>query len=516
MTGEQRLNPHDGASDALWNADLAPTGNTERTWRWYHFAALWVGMVMCIPAYTLAASLIAGGMSWSQAVGTVFLGNLIVLIPMLLIGHAGARYGIPYAVFARASFGTRGARLPAVLRALVACGWYGIQTWFGGLIIYTLVGVLVGVAHDAPAGAAGFSAFWTQPLPLLGTNAGQFTCFMAFWAIQFYFVVHGIESIRKLETYTAPAKIIICVALLAWAHQRAGGFGPILGQPSDFAAGGKQAGRFTAFFWPSLTAMVGFWATLALNIPDFTRFARTQRDQVIGQALGLPLPMGLLAALAVSVTSATVVIFGKALWDPVDLASRMSGAGVLLALLILLIDTVSVNLAANLVGPAYDFSALSPRRISYRMGGYITVSIAILMMPWKILESTQGYVFTWLVGYSALLGPVAGILIVDYYVLRRTRLDVQALFREAGEYRYRGGWNPVALAAFVLGVLPNLPGFLHAALPKAFPHVEELFIDIYAYAWFVGLAIAAAVYGCGMALGLAATDTTLNAAGEPR
>ena len=467
----------------LSNPDLIPTTAAQRTWRWYHFAALWVGMVMCIPAYTLAASLIESGMSWSQAVGTVFLGNLIVLVPMLLIGHAGAKYGIPYAVLARASFGTQGARLPALLRALVACGWYGIQTWFGGQMIFTLAGVLLG--H--PLGG--------EPLPGLGISAAQLGCFLLFWALQFWFVVHGIDAIRKLETYTAPIKIVICFVLLWWAWDKAGGFGPILDQPSAFVEGGKKAGQFSAVFWPSLTAMVGFWATLALNIPDFTRFARSQRDQLIGQAIGLPAPMGLLAALAVFVTSATVVIYGKALWDPVDLASRMTGAAVLIALIVLLIDTVSVNLAANLVGPAYDFSALAPGRISYKLGGIITCAIAIVMMPWKILASTEGYIFTWLIGYSALLGPVAGILIVDYYLLRKTELAVDELYVEGGRYSYRGGWNVAALVAFAVGVAPNVPGFLNAAFPAAFPEVGAAFKAIYTYAWFAGLALAAVVYG---------------------
>ena len=467
----------------LSNPDLVPTTAAQRTWRWYHFAALWVGMVMCIPAYTLAASLIESGMSWSQAVGTVFLGNLIVLVPMLLIGHAGAKYGIPYAVLARASFGTQGARLPALLRALVACGWYGIQTWFGGQMIYTLAGVLIG--HPLTG----------DPLPGLGINPAQLGCFLLFWALQFWFVVHGIEAIRKLETYTAPIKIVICFVLLWWAWDKAGGFGPILDQPSAFVDGGKKAGQFSAVFWPSLTAMVGFWATLALNIPDFTRFAKSQRDQLIGQAIGLPAPMGLLAALAVFVTSATVVIYGKALWDPVDLASRMTGAAVLIALIVLLIDTVSVNLAANLVGPAYDFSALAPGRISYKLGGIITAGLAIVMMPWKILASTEGYIFTWLIGYSALLGPVAGILIVDYYVLRKTELVVGDLYVEGGRYSYRGGWNIAAVIAFAVGVAPNIPGFLNAAFPAAFPEVGAAFKAIYTYAWFAGLALAAIVYG---------------------
>ena len=470
------------SSDRLSNDDLAPTRPEQRTWRWYHFAALWVGMVMCIPAYTLAAGLIETGMSWSQAVFTVFLANVIVLVPMLLIGSAGTKHGIPYAVLARASFGTRGARLPALLRALVACGWYGIQTWFGGMMIYTLVGVLMGHPLDA------------DKLPGLGITLGQLVCFLLFWACQFYFIIHGLESIRKLETYTAPIKIVICFVLLGWAWSRAGGFGPILDQPSQFVEGGKKAGQFWTVFWPSLTAMVGFWATLALNIPDFTRFAKTQRDQFVGQAVGLPVPMGLLAALAVIVTSATVVIYGKAIWDPVDLASRMTGAAVLIALIVLLIDTVSVNLAANLVGPAYDFSALAPKQVSYRTGGFITAGIALAMMPWKILESTQGYIFTWLIGYSALLGPVAGILIVDYYLIRRTELNVADLYREEGRYTYSGGWNWAAVIAFLAGVLPNLPGFLNAALPAQFPEVGEGFRLVYTYAWFVGLALAAIVY----------------------
>ncbi|MBY0241155.1 MAG: NCS1 family nucleobase:cation symporter-1 [Burkholderiaceae bacterium] len=467
----------------LWNEDLAPTSAAQRTWRWYHFAALWVGMVMCIPAYTLSASLIEGGMSAWQAVFTVFIANAIVLLPMLAIGHAGTKYGIPYAVLARASFGTSGARLPALMRAIVACGWYGIQTWFGGQMIYTLIGVMLG-------GEIG-----GEKITGLGINGMQLLCFLAFWAIQFWYIVHGMDAIRKLETYTAPLKILICFVLLGWVYQKAGGFGPLLEQPSQFVEGGKKAGQFWSTFWPSLTAMVGFWATLALNIPDFTRFAKSQRDQVLGQTVGLPVPMGLLAAMAVIVTSATVVLYGKALWDPVDLASRMTGVAVLVALVILLVDTVSVNLAANLVGPAYDFSALAPKHISYRMGGYITASIAILMLPWKLLESTQGYIFTWLIGYSALLGPIAGILIIDYYLVRKTELNVEQLYRDDGIYSYGNGWNMAAIVAFVLGVAPNIPGFLNAAFPASFPGVADGFKTMYTYAWFVGIAISSLVYG---------------------
>lgn len=467
-------------ASALYNDDLAPTTAAQRTWTWYHFAALWIGMVMCIPSYTLAAGLIDQGMSPWQAVSTVLLGNLIVLLPMLLIGHAGAKYGIPYAVLVRSSFGTQGAKLPALLRAIVACGWYGIQTWFGGLAIYTLLNILTG------------NALLGDKLPWLGINIAQLLCFLSFWLLQLYFVIKGTESIRWLETVSAPLKIIICVMLVVWAINHTQGFASIMDSPSQFVAGGKKEGLFWATFWPSLTAMVGFWATLALNIPDFTRFARTQRDQLIGQSIGLPVPMGLLALMSVIVTAATVVIYGKAIWDPVDLAGRFTGLAVGLALLFLTLDTMCCNLAANLVGPAYDFASLSPKRVSYRLGGLITAGIALLAMPWKILESTDGYIFTWLVGYSALLGPVAGIMLVDYYFLRKTQLDVPQLFEEAGVYRYSNGWNPAAIIALALGVLPNLPGFLKAAgFVSAVPGV---FSEIYTYAWFFGLSVSGLIY----------------------
>jgi NCS1 family nucleobase:cation symporter-1 len=427
-------------------------------------------------------------MSPWQAVTTVLLGNLIVLVPMLLIGHAGAKHGIPYAVLVRSSFGTRGARLPALLRAIVACGWYGIQTWLGGSAIYTLLNILTG------------NALQGAPLPFIDISIGQAACFLAFWALQIYFIVNGTDSIRRLESWSAPIKVLMCIVLVWWATSKAGGVGSMLSTPSQFVAGGKREGLFWVTFWPSLTAMVGFWATLALNIPDFTRFARTQRDQMVGQAVGLPVPMALLSVISVVVTSATVVIYGQAIWDPIDLTSRMTGIGVGIALIILTLDTMCCNLAANLVGPAYDFSSLWPKGISYKAGGMITATIAIVMMPWKILATTHGYIFTWLVGYSALLGPVAGIMMVDYFLIRGTRLDHHELFDENGEYAYTGGWNVAAVVALATGVLPNLPGFLNTAFPAAFPHVPDLFKTLYTYAWFVGLALAAVVYGVWMKL----------------
>jgi NCS1 family nucleobase:cation symporter-1 len=470
------------ADPTLWNPDLAPTDASQRTWLWYHYAALWVGMIVAVSGWMLAAGLVEQGMSAGQATLTVLLGNVVVLIPLLLIGHAGARYGIPFAVLVRSSFGTKGARLPALMRALVACGWYGIQTWIGGEALLTLLGVMF---HTDLRGA---------PIPVLDIGLGQLLSFAAFWGIQLFFVRKGLTTIRRLETWTAPAKILVCIALVWWAVSAAGGVGPIFAAPSAFAPGGAKEGQFWAVFWPSLTAMVGYWATLALNIPDFTRFAKTQKDQAVGQAIGLPPGMGLIALASVITTSATVVIYGHAMWNPVELAGTMAGPFVLLGLIVITIDTVSCNIAANLVSSAYDFSSLWPAKISYRTGGLITAGIGVLIMPWKLLATTNGYIFAWLGGYSALLGPIAGIMIADYWLIRRTELDVEAMYRADGIYSYRGGWNPAALIAFAAGVLPNLPGFLHTVAPGAFGWIGAPWTTAFTYAWFSGLALALVIY----------------------
>lgn len=459
----------------LSNADLAATGPEQRTWRWWHFLALWIGMVINIPAWMLAAGLMDQGMTPLQATLTILLGNVIVLAPMLLIGHAGARYGVPYAVLLRASFGTVGARLPALARAGVACGWYGLQTWVGGNTLLAIVEVASG------------QRFAGAELPGLGVDAPHLAAFAAFWAIQLAFVTKGLTTVRNLETWTAPIKILICLALLAWALGHTGGLAPLFAPPAD-------PDRFRQIFWPALTAMVGFWGTLALNIPDFTRFARSQRDQILGQALGLPGPMAVLAAIAVITTAATRIVYGRAIWDPVELATNLPGLAALLGLLVVSIDTVSCNIAANLVGPAFDFAALSPRWITYRRGAWITAGIAAAILPWKLIASSGGFIFTWLIGYSALLGPIAGIMVADYWLVRRTRLDAEALYDPAGAYAYRGGWNPVALAALALGVAPSAPGFLHEVAPKAFAGVAPVFTALYPYAWFVGAAVAALAY----------------------
>jgi NCS1 family nucleobase:cation symporter-1 len=410
------------------------------------------------------------------------LGNVIVVIPMILNAHAGTRYGIPFPVFCRASFGTSGANLPALLRALVACGWFGIQSWIGGNAIFKILSVFV------PSLSAG-SAGW------LGITPVQFACFLLFWGINMFVVYKGIDSIRLLLNIKAPLLIGLGLLLLFWATSHAGGFGPILSQPSAFAAGQPKAGQFLTFFFPALTGMIGFWATLSLNIPDFSRYARSQRDQILGQALGLPLTMALYSFIGVAVTSATTLIYGQTLWDPVDVLTRFKNPLVLvLAMLALCVATLATNLAANVVSPANDFAHLAPSRISFRIGGLITGLIGIAMMPWKLIADPSGYIFTWLVGYSALLGPIGGILIADYYAIRGCRLDVADLYRSDGRYRYTGGTSLVAVAAFILGVAPSLPGFLVQVGAIGASGLPGWVLGLYDYAWFIGFGVAFAVY----------------------
>jgi len=436
----------------LYNEDLAPIPRQRRSWGMYNYASLWVAMSVCIPTYMLASGLIAGGMSWRQAILTILLGNLIVLIPMLLNAHAGAKYGIPFPVFVRASFGVRGANLPAVLRALVACGWFGIQTWIGGQAIWSMLKILWPAAASLPGGV------WI--------------CFFAFWALNMFVIWRGVETIKFLQG--------IGLLLLWWITRKAGGFGPVLSAPGKF----QTTAEFVRFFIPSLTGMVGFWATVALNIPDFTRYAKSQKAQAMGQALGLPAAMTLYSFIGVAVTSASVVLFGTAIWDPVALLGRFNQPAVaLVALVALLIATLNTNVAANVVSPSNDFSNLNPRRISFRTGGLITGVIGVCMMPWKLLGDFSAYIFGWLVGYSGLLGPIAGVMIADYFLIRRSRLKLSDLYRRNGIYEYDNGVNPRAVAALVAGIAVALLGLVVPPLRL-----------LYDYAWFVGFGVAGAMY----------------------
>ncbi len=444
----------------LYNPDLAPVEPARRHWGTYNYAALWVSMSVNILTYMLAGGLIQGGMDWKQAVGTIFLGNAIVLAPMLLNSHPGTQYGIPFPVLARSSFGVLGANVPAVLRAIVACGWFGIQTWIGGEAINTLLTAHWPAWKSVPYAAA--------------------VCFLAFWAINLAVVLAGIESIRFLQGISAPVLLGVGVLLLGWAYTNAGGFGPMLAAPSKF----NNSAEFLKFLVPALNGAVGFWATVSLNIPDFTRFARSQREQALGQAIALAPTMTLYSFIGVAVTSATVVIYGSAIWDPVQLLSRFdSPLAVTVSVFAILLATLNVNIGANVVSPANDFSNLSPRRISFKTGGVITCFAGIAMMPWKLLADYRTYIIGWLGGYAAVLGPVAGIMICDYWLIRRRRLDVNDLYLRGGRYEYSRGWNWRAIAALALGSGVALSGLVTPGLRF-----------LYDYSWFVGFGVAFVTY----------------------
>jgi NCS1 family nucleobase:cation symporter-1 len=457
----------------LWNPDLAPTAPERRTWSTYNIAALWIGMSVVITTYTLASGLMQQGMNWRQAMVTILLGNTIVLIPMVLNAHAGTKYGISFPVLCRASFGVRGANLPAILRAIVACGWFGIQTWIGGLALDALC-VAAWPGWDAVPGHTAIS-------------------FMGFWLIQVAIILKGTEGIKLLESWSAPLLLAGGLLLLLWAIRVGGGLGPLLAGSERLRGSGNS---FGALFPSALTASIGYWATLSLNIPDFTRYAKSQRSQMLGQALGLPTTMTLFAFIGVAVTSATIIRFGEAVWDPVVLIARIgSPAVIVFGALVVLAAQLTTNMAANVVSPSNDFSNLSPKRISYVTGGLITAVIGILMFPWKLYSDAAAYIFTWLIGYSSLMGALGGILIADYWVFRRQKLVLNDLFREQGSYTYLAGVNPRAVAALVIAALPVIPGFLRAATtPGGAVADPDLFDRLYSYAWFVTFGLSFVAY----------------------
>ena len=463
----------DVSGSPLWNRDLAPTTIRERTWSTWNIAALWIGMSVVITTYTLAGGFIEAGMNWRQAMITILLGNTIVLIPMMLNAHAGTKYGVSFPVLCRASFGTKGANVPAILRAIVACGWFGIQTWIGGQALDVLFGVMW--------------KGWN------GIGIHTWLAFFLFWGIQVYIIVHGVEGIKHLETWSAPLLLGGGAILLAWAAWRAGGLARVL---TESAALQKQHNAFWSIFPGALTASVGYWATLSLNIPDFTRYARSQRSQIIGQALGLPLTMTAFAFIGVAVTSATLLIYGKPIPNPVDLMSRFDSILVIaFATAVIFAAQLTTNMAANVVSPSNDFSNLNPRMISYVKGGMITAVIGVLMMPWKLMSSMGDYIFTWLIGYSGLMGAIAGILICDYWILRKQRLDLAGLFDPKGPYSYSNGINWRAIGTLVIAVAPVVPGFLRAAAtPGGQVAMPGIFDTLYTYAWFVTFALGFVLY----------------------
>jgi len=465
-------NPEVIEHSRLYSEDLAPVPVSKRNWTTYNYAALWISMAHCIPTYMLSSGLISAGMNWWQALITILLGNTIVLIPILLNSHPGTKYGIPFPVFARASYGTYGSNLPAIMRALVACGWFGIQAWIGGQALLTFFSALIPDFKTMLGGPVG------------GHTPAEWICFLLFWGINIYIIYRGMDLLRHVENWAAPFVLVMTGVLMAWAIWRAGGLGYLVTHPGKF----RTWAEFRPIFIPSLTAMIGFWATLSLNMPDFTRFGRSQREQAIGQVVALPTTMTVFAAMSVIITSAAAVIYANEpinnLWDPVLLVGHFKQAWIVaISMFTVVVATLAVNIAANVVSPANDFANAFPKYISFRPGGLITGILGILMMPWRLLADPSGYIFAWLLGYSGGLGSIAGVLIADYWLVRDKRLALADLYLESGEYRYNGGWNWRAVVATLAGCFFAWGGLVIPALKP-----------LYDYAWFVGFGVAFAVH----------------------
>ncbi|MEH6536167.1 MAG: NCS1 family nucleobase:cation symporter-1 [Psychroserpens sp.] len=536
----------DVSKSPLYSEDLAPVPSSQRTWSKWHLAAIWVGMAVCIPTYLLASYMIKSGLNWYEALIIIGVANLIITIPMVLNGHAGVKYGIPFPVIGRAAFGTKGVHLASVTRGIIACGWFGVQTWIGGLAIYAIFNAVTGSTGE------------------LELSVGKFVSFGIFWLINMYFIWKGTESIKWLETYSAPILVIMGIALIYWSYAKADGFSVVLDQSvqlektaatitekedkfylnlnvlknkegqlkvseynivSDesttwqtFTAnpilvnstenvqvqfrnnntvssvvnanvittdGNSESKLWSYLLW--LTAMVGFWATMSISIADITRYAATQKDQVAGQFIGLPATMMLYSFVGIFVTCAAIINFKDILiaddapWDPVSLIAKFENpVVVIVAQVFMIIATLSTNIAANVIAPSNAFSNLWPKKISFKKGGTITGIVGILIMPWWLLNEISGF----LIFVSGLLGPVLGILIADYYVVRKKRLELAELYKEDGMYSYqKTGFNKAAMIALFIGVFAALIGYWVPALSF-----------LYSLSWFTGFIISFALY----------------------
>ncbi len=479
--GRVELSDQDAIANSPYaNAELAPTRLPERTWTTYNYAALWMGMAHNIPSYLLAAGLVALGMNWLQAFLTITLGNLIVLVPLLLNSHAGTKYGIPFPVFARAFYGVRGANFPALLRAFIACGWFGIQTWIGGQAIYVILGELFGKG-------------WTDASAIGGHPWTMWLSFAFFWVLQMGLIWRGIEGLRRFENWAAPLVTVAFLALMIAILVKAGGLGPILDQPSKLGWGSD----FWKIFPPALMGMIAFWATLSLNMPDFTRFGKGQRQQVWGQIIGLPTTMSFIALVSIITTSGTVLVYGTAIWDPVELTRRFENPVVVtIGLVMAILATMSCNVAANVVSPSYDFANALPRWLNFRTAGLVTGVVGIVIQPWRLISDPSIYIFVWLSFYGGLLASVAGVLIAGYWLIDRTNLFLADLYLTDGRYWYSAGWNWRGVVATLLGSLLAVGGAY--SNPGAGPFPQDGLIPIlkplYDYSWAVGLVVGFLTY----------------------
>ncbi len=450
-----------------YNEDIAPTRVEQRTWTKWNVAALSVGMAICVPTYTLGGVLTSYfGLSVTEALWTILIANIVVLIPLTLNAYPGTRFGIPCPVVLRASFGIVGSNVPALIRAVVACGWFGVQTLFGGIAIHLL-----------------FSALFDGWAALGGT--GEVIGFFIFWVANVWVVIRGSESIKLLETAAAPLLLVVAVGLVIWALPKVS-ITEVLATPANRPDGAP----FFGYFMAALTAMVGFWATLSLNIPDFSRYARSQRSQIVGQIIGLPLTMFLFSGLGVLLTSASMELVGETISDPINLIGHIDNTlWVILSMLMIILATISTNTAANIVSPTNSFQNIAPKHISETRGVIVTGVIGILLMSWELLKklgwlesdvSLESLYSNWLIGYSSLLGPIAGIMIVDYFLVKKQRYELPDLYRDGGVYP---AWNTAGFIAFLIPV-----GLTLVAI------TTEHLGWFYDYGWFTGSILGGILY----------------------
>lgn len=448
------------SSSKYYNEDLAPTSVSQRNWTTYNISMLWVGMAICIPSMSLASGLIGMGVSPWLSIINVALGNIIVLIPIQLNSQIGTKYGIPFPLFARLTFGGKGAQIPAILRAITACGWTSVQAWVGGGAVAAIIGCVIPSFADAG---------WTVGLPSWGgmqtVAMGQFIGYVIFMLFIGWVAYKGMDQIKWIQNIGGPLLIIIMIALLVWATTYAGSegysFGDVINSGNNDALI-EAAGGFALVYLGGLMGNIAFWATMALNIPDFSRYARSQKDQFRGQLYGMPLPMAFCAFVGAFFARATELVDGTAMFDPTAVFYHLNNKLIILiAALGVAAATVTTCVAANVVAPANGFSNINPKKISYKKGVVITMLIAFFVLQaWWIYGSGGAY-FTWMNAYGTILAPIAAIFIADYFVCKNRQIEIAALFKgENGRYWYSGGFNQAAIIAWIVAfIIPLLAYF---------------------------------------------------------
>ena len=483
-----------------YNEDLAPTKLNDRKWEMKDVADLWIGLSISIPALALAASLVSLGVSPLLSIINVILGNLIVLIPIQLNSHVGTRYGIPYPIYARLTFGPVGAHLSSISRSIVGCGWAAIQSWVGGGAIAVLFGTMIPFFSDQNA---------TISLP--GNDQvmiGQLIGFFIFVFICGFIAYKGMSNIKIVQNIGGPLLIVFILGLCIWSVTTISSTGHSIFEL--FTAGNNMElinrnGGFAFVYLAGLTGYIAYWGTIALNIPDFSRNAKSQKVQFGGQLIGMPAPMAICATVGALFAQATLYRYGEVSFDPTSVFYYVDNKIVIVLCSIgVIIATLTTCVAANIVAPANGWSSLAPQKISYKKGVIITLFISVFItQPWFIYGSGSAYIFSWLNNYGTIIAPVAAILCADYFVCKKKRIDIYSLYKgNDGRYRYRNGWNWCAIIAWIVSFLLPLLGntiFSFASSGRSMPDVLDM---IAANGYLFSFALAFIIYVLLMRSGL--------------